>query len=41
MNRLIGLEYIPNVLKPGNNVNKESIKELAEEAEPANITTLL
>lgn len=37
---LIGLEYMPKVLKPGKRVRSEMIKELAEELECAKMTTL-
>lgn len=38
---LIDLENIPNVLIPGNSDKSERMKELAEEEECANTTTLL
>jgi hypothetical protein len=37
---LIYFEYIPKVLRPGNNVSKLKIKELALDDECANTTTL-
>jgi len=39
MYRLIGLEYTPNVLSPGNRVRRDRMKELADEEEWAKITT--
>ena len=37
---LIGFENRPNVLSPGKRVKREMMKELADELEWANITTL-
>lgn len=37
---LISFEYIPNELKPGNNVNKLSMNELALDEECAKTTIL-
>ena len=37
----IGFEKTPKVLRPGNNDIRDKIKELADEEECANTTTLL
>ena len=37
---LIGLEKSPNVLNPGKRVSRDMMKELADELECANMTTL-
>jgi hypothetical protein len=37
---LIGFENSPKVLRPGKRVRREIMKELADELECANITTL-